>query len=561
VEVTVENTGGKPTQNFYVTLQKDLGKKLSIIKVLQGETQLETKLDDETHDQIVYRSILKSPLKEGASVSLKVELVFTHAMTPFPEEITQSERQLVRYHDNHYWSSLYRTESVKTKIKLSSSSVQSTSELSPSSVKADVVTYGPYKDVAPFSFSLLSLHFENNRPFITVTHVLRWIEVSHWGNIAIEENYKLQHDGAKLKGSFSRYDFQINAQANGQAAVQVLRQLLPETAADVYYRDDIGNISTSNWRLGSPKQTMDMRPRFPLFGGWKTEFTIGYNLPTSPYLATSVSDPSHYILSIPFMADWESGIAVDRQVVKVVLPEGAKVTSVDAPFDVDVTYENLLTYLDVSTMGRTVAIISKNNLVNDHNVPIVVHYTFTKSMMLFEPFLLVAVYFAFFVIVIILLRVDLTISEESKAVALRVDDPATQAILEKLGEIYSARTSIHSSLEDYLNNYIKTNNEKVWEKERKNANKQLSDHRKWVMSSNSELGAYPDILQKVNDIERKQLEKESIQVQLHEILIKYKVKKAITKTEHEDGRERLKKQYEAKEEEINNDVVELFGAF
>jgi oligosaccharyltransferase complex subunit alpha (ribophorin I) len=36
----------------------------------------------------------------------------------------------------------------------------------------------------------------------------RVIEVSHWGNIAVEENVDLKHTGAVLKGPFSRYDYQ-----------------------------------------------------------------------------------------------------------------------------------------------------------------------------------------------------------------------------------------------------------------------------------------------------------------------------------------------------------------
>lgn len=36
----------------------------------------------------------------------------------------------------------------------------------------------------------------------------RVIEVSHWGNIAVEETFDVSHSGAKLKGSFSRYDYQ-----------------------------------------------------------------------------------------------------------------------------------------------------------------------------------------------------------------------------------------------------------------------------------------------------------------------------------------------------------------
>ena len=29
---------------------------------------------------------------------------------------------------------------------------------------------------------------------------------------------------------------------------------------------------------------LDLRPRFPLFGGWKTHYILGYNLPSYEYL-------------------------------------------------------------------------------------------------------------------------------------------------------------------------------------------------------------------------------------------------------------------------------------
>lgn len=52
------------------------------------------------------------------------------------------------------------------------------------------------------------VHYENNSPFLTITSMTRVIEVSHWGNIAVEENVDLKHTGAVLKGPFSRYDYQ-----------------------------------------------------------------------------------------------------------------------------------------------------------------------------------------------------------------------------------------------------------------------------------------------------------------------------------------------------------------
>lgn len=57
------------------------------------------------------------------------------------------------------------------------------------------------------------MHYENNSPFLTVTRLERTLEVSHWGNIAVEEVVDLVHTGAILKGSFSRYEYQREAQS------------------------------------------------------------------------------------------------------------------------------------------------------------------------------------------------------------------------------------------------------------------------------------------------------------------------------------------------------------
>lgn len=54
----------------------------------------------------------------------------------------------------------------------------------------------------------LRVHAENNSPFLTVTSMERIIELSHWGNIAVEEHIEMRHTGANLKGPFSRYDYQ-----------------------------------------------------------------------------------------------------------------------------------------------------------------------------------------------------------------------------------------------------------------------------------------------------------------------------------------------------------------
>ena len=52
-------------------------------------------------------------------------------------------------------------------------------------------------------------------------------------------------------------------------SVREFRATLPSAARSLYYRDAIGNISTSHARFGLAATEVDLRPRYPLFGGWK----------------------------------------------------------------------------------------------------------------------------------------------------------------------------------------------------------------------------------------------------------------------------------------------------
>ena len=67
----------------------------------------------------------------------------------------------------------------------------------------------------------------------------------------------------------------------------MLQTVLPASARDVYYRDEIGNISTSSMKSLIDSVELEIRPRFPLFGGWKTHYYIGYNVPSYEYLYNS----------------------------------------------------------------------------------------------------------------------------------------------------------------------------------------------------------------------------------------------------------------------------------
>lgn len=94
---------------------------------------------------------LPSPLAPGARVRISVEMVFTHVLQPYPTHITQSEKQFVVFEGNHYFYSPYVTKIQTTRVKLASRNVESYTKLGNPSRTEDVIEYGPFKDILPYS--------------------------------------------------------------------------------------------------------------------------------------------------------------------------------------------------------------------------------------------------------------------------------------------------------------------------------------------------------------------------------------------------------------------------
>ncbi|MXQ95698.1 hypothetical protein E5288_WYG018241 [Bos mutus] len=325
-------------------------------------------------------------LDPGAKISVIVEAVYTHVLQPYPTQITQSEKQFVVFEGNHYFYSPYPTKTQTMRVKLASRNVESYTKLGNPTRSEDLLDYGPFRDIPAYSQDTFKVHSENNSPFLTITSMTRVIEVSHWGNIAVEENVDLKHTGAALKGPFSRYDYQRQPDS-GVSSVRSFKTILPAAAQDVYYRDEIGNVSTSHLLILDDSVEMEIRPRFPLFGGWKTHYIVGYNLPSYEYLY-NLGD--QYALKMRLVDHVFDEQVIDSLTVKIILPEGAKNIQVDSPYEISRGPDELhYTYLD--TFGRPVIVAHKENLVEQHIQDIVVHYTFNKVLMLQEPLLVVTV--------------------------------------------------------------------------------------------------------------------------------------------------------------------------
>lgn len=140
---------------------------------------------------------------------------------------------------------------VHLQVKLSSSTVLSLSGLAPTKRAGKVLTFGPYQNLSPTSNGHFTAHFENNNPFPRVTQLTREVEVSHWGNVYVDEKYYIKNAAAEHKGTWSRLDLQKNQAGFSKFALHKLVGSLPVEAHNLYFRDEIGNISSSNIRYAA----------------------------------------------------------------------------------------------------------------------------------------------------------------------------------------------------------------------------------------------------------------------------------------------------------------------
>jgi len=442
-KVTLENTGSASVKSFLLPLTKAEKEHLSYVNAQVGGSSLkltETAVAEQP-DLSFFKVDLKDALQAGKTVNVEVELVLIHTLAPYPEKIQQGEKQLVRYSGNHYALSPYATTSQTTTVALPSPNIESYSRLKPTQATDNSITYGPYEAVPALAVDPMTVHYENNAPFLSVTRLERVIELSHWGNIAVEETIDILHTGAKLKGPFSRYDYQ--REHNAYSSIKSFKTIMPASAKDVYYRDEIGNISTSHMRVQDDAVEVDLRPRFPLFGGWKTHYKLGYNVPSYEYLFSSGDS---YILKMRLLDHVFDDLVVDELHVTIILPEGVRNINLDTPYPVEQSQGDLhYTYLD--TIGRPVIKAVARNLVENHIQDFTLSYNFPIVLMLQEPILIVIAFFILFLTVILYVRLDLTLSkDEAQEAKMRVSSHC-----ELVHTHHDNRASFYEKLEEELN--------------------------------------------------------------------------------------------------------------
>lgn len=479
--VKVENDGDDPVSAFLVAFPDHQAKHLAFLSVSQNEGKGKTKgpgaslpieasKPEGMPPSLEFYSItLPKGIAKGETLTLDILAVFAHILKPFPEHVTQGDFQLVLFQDSAYYLSPYPVKSQTLTVKLLDARIESYTKLEKSKVQGSELKYGPYENQPPFSYTPIVVHYEFRKPFAVAQKLVREIEISHWGNMQITEHYNLIHGGAHLKGEFSRLDYQVTPQAKGASAFSRLVARLPPRVHSIYYRDEIGNISTSRVWSDSKKTEVEIEPRYPLFGGWKTFFTFGYSLPLKDYLFQS---EGKRFLNISFGSPIEE-LLIEELIVKVVLPEGSRDMYVSVPYPMEQWQETKLSHLDI--VGRPVVALRKTNAVPEHNQHFQVYYKFNSLSLLREPLMLVLGFFFLFVACIVYTHTDLSISKSSPSYLAKLQWDEVQTAVQQLENIINRRLMIYDKLEVSLRDLSRTGNIQACKTARKSADSLLKE--------------------------------------------------------------------------------------
>jgi len=371
------------------------------------------------------------PLASQSQLTLAISYHVLGALTPLPAQIQQQDKQYLTYSFSAYFPSAYATLKQKTNIKLSSAEIPdytTTTGLSKSKdpeVQGTKITYGPYDTkVEAGAIYPVSVRYEFTKPVLVASVLERDIEVSHWGgNLATEERYWLRNDGATLKDNFDRVIWATSNfyQNMPSSALKELRVPLKPGSVDPYYTDDIGNVSTSRYRPSEVREaSLELKPRYPVFGGWKYSFRIGWNNVLSSSVRKLKTPANTYVLSVPLLegSKMREGVQYERLDFRIVLPEGSKITKWEISGGTNVpllTEQQGLHKTFMDTLGRTTLSLSAINVVDElRDIQVLVSYEYTFTNALRKPLSIIAGFATVFVVVWSVSLIDTSIGRKQK---------------------------------------------------------------------------------------------------------------------------------------------------
>ncbi|VEU19899.1 DEKNAAC100082 [Brettanomyces naardenensis] len=396
-DIEAINIGSEPLDQFFIAVPKELDDSQAImVPVLKSPKTERAFLVPKNFtvsngdENVVYYSLqLPVPISPKSEITLSFSLIATNQLKPVPEYAPLADSMSITLESTKYPVSPYVIRKYAFAIigavdgKLSSDpTVEEPMDLEFNSKGGNLVADPTECTIQPNTYIPLEISFTKTEPLPYVSYLQRDYWISHWGNtLQLEEYYELTNKAVKLESGFNRAEW-MNGQFTRKIspALTAVQIVLPnEEVSDAYFTDKVGNVSTSQFI----SERLVLKPRFPIFGGWHYNFTIGWNHHLSDFLKQGPSD--EYILKVKLLDGLHDG-SYEKVDFSVYLPEGAEYIDASVPFKYDnLSVDSSYSYLDVTT-GRPKITLTFSNLVDElKDADVYVRYRYSFSALINKP--------------------------------------------------------------------------------------------------------------------------------------------------------------------------------
>ncbi|PBP18402.1 oligosaccharyltransferase alpha subunit [Diplocarpon rosae] len=413
INVLIENVASFAKDEYYLPFTSRQMETIGALEVKdrkdpdRGLFEVEAVEYDPGSDTQFYRIRLPTPLSPKAQQTLSITYSYLSALDPLPTSIAQKDKQFLVYTFSAYCPSSYITLKQKTEVKFPGNNIPEYTIIpgvnggaeSPQK-QGSKFTYGPYDELPAGAVETVTVRYEFTKPLIHVSRLERDIEVSHWGgNVAFEERYTLHNRAANLTKHFSRVEWASQAYHNPPTtAIRDLKFPLRVGSLTPYFTDVIGNVSTSRFRSNKREASLEIKPRYPIFGGWNYPFRVGWDADLKKFLR-KLKTGDGYVLNVPFLEGPKQpeGIEYEHVELRVILPEGAENVQYSTTVPLASAEISLhRTFMD--TTGRTSLKLKAINVVDDlRDRELIVTYDYPLLAGLRKPLVIFSTFLSLFV--------------------------------------------------------------------------------------------------------------------------------------------------------------------
>jgi len=414
--ITAQNLFDYNVKRFSFSFTDPFFQSLKILKFFEGSTLLSTKSDiHENH----FTFNFQTPKKSDETFAIKIVAYYFKAFNFVPDKLKINEDQKIEFIDsilNLKFEQDVTIEKVYGKY-IVPSQIHSFSrnhiytELRNSQGQKELVLNDIFP---PFTDKEFRVHFTLDRSFETLTTALKSVELSMWGNLKLNYDFRIVNEAAELDGELSNIDYMPHMTNTGKNSLRQNRLFLPRDVWRLSLTDEVGNLTRCLANYHNEEEIdLVIIPRFSLFGNWKSTYWISYNQWSSKYLSQSIQNPSLFKLETSFTHILGTTLTKEYT-LQFCLPEFAIFKGFDSPFaftEQTVTKSfGLFEYF-----GKDCYSYRYENIIEKvHKKSVAVYFEYQPSLIYVKLVYLVSALTLLFVLVFLGARVDLSFESQKK---------------------------------------------------------------------------------------------------------------------------------------------------